>query len=339
VVFCADVVLRRFRAVSVPSEDDDFQSARREPLARFWRWLLWRERVWAEVEEEAHFVERYAVLFDGYRPRRQWFGLVEMGVTLACGVLGGLMPVDPESNCVGLLAAMCALNSLLLVAFVALRPLEVRMEVGVASLNYLCGVLWGPLVLTDRVDAANGFAQAQLWLQVVLLGLLVLRMILNGTVQKAALRLGRATIALVRGAELPGLATMRCARPTLQHRGLRRNAARGALQQRTAATKDSRLKTTSADAQGVDALMDDPIQMYDPMAAARRCGVPSLQSGEEADRAILCASDVLAEKNPRLQQIIDELRRLPPARTPAQQRKAMRLIVSVVALSRRPRKQ
>ncbi|CUG92901.1 membrane-associated protein, putative [Bodo saltans] len=330
--YCADVLLRRFRATSILAIDVGIPMTR-EPLWRAWRWLMWRKYAWVEAAAGAHFVERYEVLFDGYRPRRHWFGLVEMSVTVVCGVLTGLLPIDPGSNCVDLLAAMCAANTALLLTFFALRPLETRVEVGAALLNYACGALWGPLVLTNRIGDAQRCATAQVWLQVVLLGLLVVRIVLNGVLLRAVRRFGSATAAFVRGTEFDmgrfdlDVSFKRC--KTFRQNDYFSKVAEEKLE--VAAAIDDGKDGESGAATKINGTQRSH-QVLKKQVADETSSKPV---GAQPQQQVVGTTDGAESYQERHLQISNHLKDLLPPKTRSAQLKTLRLLISVIALDRK----
>ena len=92
---------------------------------------------WADRRRARGFVKRWGALFDAYGKGRQWFGVVELGASIAAAVLAGLVPLDRGDGavCQDLQVVSAVAAVAFLASVVLLRPYGAPMDERLAKGN------------------------------------------------------------------------------------------------------------------------------------------------------------------------------------------------------------
>ena len=121
---------------------------------------------WVDRRRARGFVKRWGVLFDAYGKGRQWFAVIELGVSAAAAVLAGLVPLDTGDGAVcqdlQVVSAIAAIG--FLVSVVLLRPygspMDGRIALGNAAVTAASSVLGvlgiDTVILTAAQAVVNG---------------------------------------------------------------------------------------------------------------------------------------------------------------------------------------
>ncbi|CUG81165.1 transmembrane protein, putative [Bodo saltans] len=109
------------------------------------------------------------------RPRRHWYFLVDMGMSVSIGLIAAVPAVVvgvngelPTGVCSGALYAATAVQCAAMIVFAVLRPAAVRWELLLTCLMDALATLGAILASIDNTDAVNGIDTLQLVVSVVL---------------------------------------------------------------------------------------------------------------------------------------------------------------------------
>lgn len=169
------VLVLRFSAVSHPLVVDESSDARScgALAAAFW---FERTHLWKSDPGFPAFVECFGFLFDPYVHRRQWFLLVEMSSGTFAGAVGAAQILGV--SCDALTGLFVGSGALYVIALIALRPLDSRVEAVVAHVNGWASLMSSILALfPETEEAAAWIVAVQLWLSLIILLLAIVQYI------------------------------------------------------------------------------------------------------------------------------------------------------------------
>lgn len=142
---------------------------------------------WKNGPLAAFYVERTHLITSTFRGRgREWFIVVEMSMTLCCGVLGGVaLTASLDSSCAVVLPSLyLGLLTVFLMLVMVLQPYNESVDHVMGLVGSAMGCVWSVFALVRDDDGAATVAQVQLWLGVSFLGIVGIGILFSPEWQK-----------------------------------------------------------------------------------------------------------------------------------------------------------